>query len=371
MNSLSVCTKGLTMYSNNSILVIDSALSLSQTTVGVLQRAGYKVQSALNASAGWRALERSPLDLILLNVILPDGDGVEICRKIKSDPALSHILILLVSDAPASSEDRSAGLEAGADGYIGWPMPDREFLAQVQALLRIKQTDGELRESANEQLHSLSARLQSMLEEERTRISREIHDELGQILTSLKMDLHWVESGLEEIRDPRINPILDKLVAATELADTTLQTVQRIAAELRPGTLDRLGLPMALRCELDDFHQRTGISTVADIGDDEAHLPPEMATAFFRIFQEALTNVARHAKAGAVEIAFRAEGAFYVLEIRDNGRGISESNIAGSTSLGLLGMRERAALLGGTVEILRGEVSGTTVIVRLPKAALE
>jgi len=96
-----------------------------------------------------------------------------------------------------------------------------------------------------------------------------------------------------------------------------------------------------------------------------------MATAFFRIFQEALTNVARHARARAVEVSFRADDGFYVLEIRDNGLGISESEIAGTTSLGLLGMRERATLLGGTVEIRRGAVSGTTVIVRLPKAALE
>lgn len=223
------------------------------------------------------------------------------------------------------------------------------------------------RKHTNERSQSLSARLQSVLEEERTRIAREIHDELGQILTGLKIDLHCIETGLEEIHDPRVNPLLDKIVAATELADSAVQTVQRIAAELRPGTLDRLGLPVALRCELDDFQQRTGIVCKSNFGEDDLTIASDTATAFFRIFQEALTNVARHAKASEVNVTFRSEEMCYNLQISDNGRGIRESDVLARTSLGLLGMRERAALLGGTVEIGRCEPGGTTVVVRIPK----
>jgi len=241
-------------------------------------------------------------------------------------------------------------------------------IAQGHDITARKQAEAALHHS-REQLRALSVRLQSLREAERAHIAREIHDELGQMLTGLKMDLHWAENGLEELKDARLNPILDKLVAATELADATITTVQRIASELRPGVLDRLGLMMALRHEIGQFQQRTGIPCQLNTPEEEPSFSPEVATAFYRIFQETLTNVARHAAASALEVSFRSEDGCFILEVRDNGKGIDDAALASPHALGLLGMRERAHLLGGTVAFHRQATGGAIVVVRLPATA--
>jgi PAS domain S-box-containing protein len=218
-----------------------------------------------------------------------------------------------------------------------------------------------------DQLRALSARIETMREEERTRISREIHDELGQMLTGIKMDLRWMEHRLDEFgEDRRVNPILDKLVVTTELTDATIKTVQRMAAELRPGMLDKLGLPMTLQYEAGRFEKRTGIACRLVVPCEALPLRLEAATAFFRIFQEALTNVTRHAKATAVEAELQAEADGCRLEIRDNGQGMAGVDLTNLKSLGLLGMQERASMLGGGVSFAPRPGGGTVVTVRLP-----
>jgi PAS domain S-box-containing protein len=218
-----------------------------------------------------------------------------------------------------------------------------------------------------DQLRALSARIEKMREDERTRISREIHDELGQMLTGIKMDLRWMEHRLDEFgEDRRVNPILDKLVVTTELTDATIKTVQRMAAELRPGILDKLGLPITLQYEAGRFEKRTGIACRLVVPGEALPLRPEAATAFFRIFQEALTNVARHAKATAVEAELQPEADGCRLEIRDNGQGMAGVDPKNLKSLGLLGMQERAALLGGGVSFAPRPGGGTVVTVRIP-----
>jgi signal transduction histidine kinase len=218
-----------------------------------------------------------------------------------------------------------------------------------------------------DQLRALSARIEALHEEERTRISREIHDELGQMLTGIKMDLRWMEHRLDEFGDDRrVNPILDKLVGTAELIDATVKEVQRIAAELRPGLLDKLGLPTALQYEGARFEERTGIACRLVVPGETLPLPPEVATAFFRIFQEAVTNVARHAQATAVEVELQPQADGCRLEIRDNGKGMAGIDLANVKSLGLLGMQERAALLGGGVSFAPRAGGGTVVTVRIP-----
>jgi PAS domain S-box-containing protein len=218
-----------------------------------------------------------------------------------------------------------------------------------------------------DQLRALSARIETMREEERTRLSREIHDELGSMLTGIKMDLRWMEHRLDEFgEDRRVNPILDKLVATTELVDATVKNVQRMAAELRPGMLDKLGLPITLQYEATRFKERAGIACRLVVPGEELPLRPEAATAFFRIFQEALTNVARHAKATAVEAELQPEADGCRLEIRDNGQGMAGVDLRNPKSLGLLGMQERASLLGGGVSFTPRPGGGTVVTVRIP-----
>lgn len=217
-------------------------------------------------------------------------------------------------------------------------------------------------ERSLEQLRALSARLQSVREEERTRIAREIHDELGQAMTGLKMDLAWLARQL-----PTDAPSLRQKVASmSHLVDETIQVVRRISTELRPGVLDDLGLLAALEWQAQDFQTRTGIRCRLVTTVEELELDADRSTALFRIFQETLTNVARHAQATEVTVRLDVCEDHLILEVKDNGVGISSQALADSHSLGLLGMRERALLFGGSVEV-RGEPErGTTVTVRIP-----
>jgi PAS domain S-box-containing protein len=263
------------------------------------------------------------------------------------------------------------------DGSVHWIQATGEFTfdttgqpqrmrgAVVETTAR-RQAEEEVRGS-QKQLRALTARLETLQEEERIRISREIHDELGQMLTALKMDLRWIEHRLDDFGDDRrLNPILDKLVATGELADATVKTVQRIAAELRPGILDKLGLGTALQYEASQFQERSGIPCHVQAPESEPPLRTDASTAFFRIFQEALTNVARHAQATAVEAELTPEAGAWRLEVRDNGRGLTGVDLANPKSLGLLGMQERARLLGGEVRFTPRPGGGTIVAVRIP-----
>jgi two-component system sensor histidine kinase UhpB len=239
------------------------------------------------------------------------------------------------------------------------------LLLHFRDITRRRQTENELLRS-REQLRALAARLQAVREEERTQVAREIHDELGQMLTALKMDLRSIERDLEEHNNPRLNPVLDKAVAATELTDSLVKSVQRIAAELRPGILDRLGLVTALAHEAEQFQQRTRIACHVTFPTQELDLPFESSTAVFRIFQEALTNVARHAHATEVQIELRFRPGALTLEVRDNGRGIQAGDLLGPHSLGILGMKERARQLGGDVTFSAGPNGGTMVMLEIP-----
>ncbi len=242
------------------------------------------------------------------------------------------------------------------------------ILSLVHDVTRRKQAEEAVLQS-QQQLRVLSSHLETLREEERTRISREIHDELGQMLTGIKMDLRWIENSLDGFgEDRRLNPVLDKLVAATELTDAMVRTVQRIAAELRPGVLDKLGLPAALQYEAAEFEKRSGIPCRILGPSDPPSMGAKVSTAFFRIFQEALTNVSRHAEAGAVEAEIQVEAGGYRLEIRDNGAGITQADLAKPLSLGLLGMQERARLLGGNVSFAPRPGGGTIVTVQIPNS---
>jgi len=229
-----------------------------------------------------------------------------------------------------------------------------------------KQAEAKLHRS-RQQLRGLSARLQSLREEERSRISREIHDQLGQMLTGLKMDLRWIEKRLaEQESHPAVNPILDKAVEAGELADATITTVHSIVSELRPGVLEELGLAAALKHEANRFQQRSEIPCEFRASAALPTLSRDRATAAFRIFQETLTNVARHAKATRVEIDLGEHDGCLVLEVRDNGRGISPAALEDSRSFGLVGMKERAAAFGGEVSFEPLAGGGTGMRLRLP-----
>ncbi|QQS35585.1 MAG: PAS domain S-box protein [Ignavibacteriales bacterium] len=214
----------------------------------------------------------------------------------------------------------------------------------------------------SEKLRNLALHLQNVREEERAMIAREIHDELGQMLTYLKIQVTLAGKKIHD--DPELSK--NKIDSSLKLIDDSVEAVQRITSQLRPTLLDELGLAAAIDWQVKDFSARTGIQYSIQLPKDEPILAKEKLTAVFRIFQEALTNVARHANASKIFVTMNEFKNNLILEIRDNGKGITQSQVNSPNSLGVLGMKERALVFGGDVVIKSSMKSGTTVLVEVP-----
>lgn len=222
-------------------------------------------------------------------------------------------------------------------------------------------------ENSRAELRALSARLQSIREDERMRIAREIHDELGQVLTGLKIDVVSLAKKLSDINaKAEFGQLMEKTQSIANLINSAILTVRKISTELRPGLLDALGLIAAIEWQAKEFEKRTGIKCRLKLPPDSVVLDQNRSIAIFRIFQEIMTNVARHSLATEVSINIEDREDYLHLEARDNGRGIRASEFSNPKSLGLLGMRERALLLGGEVSIRGVQGKGTTVLLRVP-----
>lgn len=236
--------------------------------------------------------------------------------------------------------------------YSGWRRAEQERVTVI--------------DHAREKFRNLSAHVQTLREKDRTWIAREIHDELGQLLTGIQMQLRLIENRLEERDERALNPIIDKLVETSNLVDATIASVQRISAGLRPSALDHLGLAAALTEEAEQFSSRTGIPCSISTAEVPPALSPEVSTTVFRIFQEALTNVARHAEARKVYAAVSVSDGRLTLVVHDDGKGIDPSVVEDPRSLGLIGMLERAENVGGHVVFARHPAQGTEVTLTLP-----
>jgi signal transduction histidine kinase len=211
-------------------------------------------------------------------------------------------------------------------------------------------------------------RVEAAREEERTRIARELHDELGSTLTRVRWDIEALEKEVATAMPQPLPAIHERFSDAARLVDSSIENVQRIAAELRPTILDDLGLVASLESQVQRFQRATGIACRLDVLlDDEDRGPTrDQATALFRIVQEALTNVSRHARASLVNIVLEQRDGEVALEVRDNGVGIDSEVLAKPSALGVLGMRERAALVHGHIDISGRPGKGTVLTVRIP-----
>jgi len=238
---------------------------------------------------------------------------------------------------------------------------ERVVIGMVVDITDRKRMENELKRS-REQLRSLSARLQQIREEERIRIAREIHDELGGFLTVLKLDL---DALCKEVPGAP-EPFRQKQDSITKTILSAIGSVRRICSDLRPSVLDHIGLTAATEWQVEEWQARTGIRCAMASSLNDEHIDPGRATAAFRVLQEALTNVARHAAATSVQVRLWTDAGRLRLEVHDNGRGIAPATVDDSTSLGLLGMKERVFSFGGSVEIFGAPERGTTVDVSIP-----
>jgi PAS domain S-box-containing protein len=221
--------------------------------------------------------------------------------------------------------------------------------------------EAELRAS-HEKLKALTAKLEDVREEERTHISRELHDELGQVLTGLKIDLTWIAKRIPEEQ----RPLLDKANAMRGQIDSIIEYIRRIATQLRPKLLDDFGFVEAIEWLISDFRERTAIRCRFRSNLQHMNIDPKASTILFRLIQETLTNIMRHSGASSVSINMKKTAAQLIIEVKDNGVGINESDMKASRSLGILGMRERVSILNGTLKIEGAPGKGTKIKISIP-----
>ncbi len=324
------------------------------------------VAERLTGHCGTHALGR-PLSgiLELAEEIHGDEKGLSAQADHAGSAGVHFEATLIPSDGIALPIECSAAPLRNAEGAtIGRIIVFRDVSTRRQSEFELQQS--------HEQLRALAGHLQAAREAERMHIAREIHDQFGQLLTGLRLDLAWLQQHRPAASSGNAHSSLDaestqKLNSALALVDAMVSQVRRIAGELRPGVLDDLGLVAALEWQAREWQERTKIPCRFTTSHDPVALPSEPRTALFRIFQEALTNITRHARASQVEATLTCADGTVQLAITDNGHGFT-APAQGTQSLGLLGMRERAAMAGGTLSVQNNPSGGTTVLAQVPLA---
>jgi signal transduction histidine kinase len=361
--------------SPGEVLIVEDTPASLQLLSCLLAQAGYSVRQAQDGEMALYSAKERPPELVLLDIRMPGINGYEVCRLLKADARTADVPVIFLS-AQHETEDKVQGFSLGAVDFIAKPYQPDEVLARVHTHIELRRLQTGLEQRVRErtadyeqsdrklqasslQLQELTGFLQKVREEERTRIAREIHDELGQALTALRIDLAWL---LNKCDGPLIN---EKLSSAHLLVVRTLDAVRRISEDLRPAMLDYLGLAAAIENYTEKFTENSGIPCALTMNKEEFDIDDNMATAIFRLTQEALTNVVRHAVARHVTVKILDDDDSIHLTVQDDGCGLAPS--ADRKSFGLLGMRERVKMFGGKFEMVSVPGKGTRIEATLPK----
>ena len=340
------------------ILLVDDEPKSLFALQELLSGLGQNLMIAQSGEEALRLALKNDFAVILLDVRMPGIDGFETARLIRGRERSRLTPIIFLTAEADQMNQVFRGYEVGAVDYLQKPVIPEILKSKVSVFVDLHRKSERLKES-EDKLRRLAAHLISVREEERAHIAREIHDELGQVLTGLKMEVTWLAKRLRE------KPLIEKTDSMCKLIDTTVQTVRKIATGLRPEMLDDMGLIAAVGWQAKEFQKRTGIRCRTKLP-PEVKLDIDVSTTMFRIFQEILTNVARHSRATRVDMELAIAEDKVALEVIDNGVGIADSDLNGKKSLGLLGMHERALLFGGEVKITGTPGHGTRVSVSIP-----
>ena len=341
------------------ILLVDDEPKSLYALQELLSTLGENLMVAQSGEEALRLALKNDFAVILLDVRMPGIDGFETAKLIRSRERSRATPIIFLTAAADEMTSMFRGYEVGAVDYLMKPVVPEVLKSKVAVFVELFRKSERLRES-EDKLRRLAAHLISVREEERAHIAREIHDELGQVLTGLKMEVTWLAKRLKD------KPLIEKTDSMCALIDSSVQTVRKIATGLRPEMLDDMGLVAAVGWQAKDFQKRTGIRCRVKLPPETTKLDIDVSTTAFRIFQEILTNVARHSRATRVDIDLGVAEDRLSLDVCDNGVGIGEAELDGKKSLGLLGMHERALLFGGEVSITGSPGHGTRVAVTIP-----
>jgi signal transduction histidine kinase len=345
--------------SKAKILLVDDEPKSLFALQELLSTLGENLMIAQSGEEALRLALKNDFAVILLDVRMPGIDGFETAKLIRNRERSRLTPIIFLTAAADEMTSMFRGYEVGAVDYLMKPVVPEILKSKVSVFVELHRKNLQLRES-EDKLRRLAAHLISVREEERAHIAREIHDELGQVLTGIKMEVGQLAKQLKD------KALLERTDSMSKLIDSTVQTVRKIATGLRPEMLDDMGLVAAVGWQAKEFQKRTGIRCRAKLPPETTKLDIDVSTTAFRIFQEILTNVARHSRATRVDIDLGVTEDQVRLEVQDNGVGIADSDLNGRKSLGLLGMHERALLFGGEVNISGAPGHGTRVAVVIP-----
>lgn len=367
-----------------SVLVVDDSDIKRRAICALIESMHLRVAAAASGRDALRLLLKEDFAVILLDVRMPGMSGLETAELIHSRPRSVHTPVIFLTAEAASEADRSLGYTAGAADYIASPIIPEVLRAKVRVFVnlhhmqrRLLRQTRELQES-RQMLRQLALHQERVKEEERKRIAREVHDELGQNLLALRIDAAMLEArtaGSHAKLNRRAQMALSQI-------DATMRSVRNIINDLRPPVLD-LGLLAAIEWQVSEFRRRSGIECSIEIGkssgtgrvdvdvDFDAGLDESRALALFRILQESLTNVLRHARASRVRIILGRDAERLTMQIIDNGVGIAPQAVDKNRSFGLPGIRERLHTLNGTLEIHSASGAGTALFIAIPQEAPE
>jgi signal transduction histidine kinase len=362
-----------------SILIVDDDGGSLLCMQEVLATLGARLVTARSGEEALRRVLEEDFAAILLDVRMPGIDGYTTASMIRERRRSRYTPIIFLTAATDDLASMFKGYRAGAVDYIVKPVNSDILRSKLSVFVGLHDMNSmlsaELAERAlsearlrasEENLRALAAHLQSVREEERIHIAREIHDELGQALTGLKFDLNSFARQFE-----KDTPVVraDKQQGLGAAIDRIINSVRRIASGLRPEVLDEIGLGAAFEWQAREFQRRTGIRCRVNIPAKFVDPDKERSTALFRVFQELLTNAARHANATRVNVTITEGDTSLGLTVEDNGRGIRDKEIESPRSLGFLGLRERVLAFGGSVDVKGDEGRGTKVSVSVPMTA--
>jgi signal transduction histidine kinase len=346
----------------NILMVDDQPAKLLSYEV-MLEELG---ENLLKASSGREALEmllKTDVAVVLMDVSMPELDGFQLAEMIREHPRFQKIAIIFISAVHLTDLDRLKGYQRGAVDYISVPVIPDLLRAKVSVFAELHRQARQL-EVLNQELRRLSHSLMTAQDEERRRISRELHDGLGQDLTAVKMMLGGLVQP-NQLKDSTENKTIAEVLS---MMDSAIEQVRTMSHLLHPPLLDEMGLLSALRWYTEGFAKRSGVETVLDLPKNFPRLEPEIEMAIFKIVQESLTNVFRHAQAKRAVVQLEERDGCALVSIEDNGKGIgsgAEELHPNSYGIGVIGIKQRAAEYDGQVT-LRNTGSGTRVEVKIP-----
>lgn len=392
-------------------LIVDDKAENLYLLERLLKKIGHQVTIAENGKEALGKMRADSFDLVISDILMPVMDGFQFCREVRADDTLKNVAFVFYTATYTDKKDEELALKMGADKFIRKPMEPDKFMGIIEEVIKDtdklkgehtkpddkkekedlklyserlvtklekkmfqleaeiaerKQVEEGLRQS-EKQLRTLAARLQEVEEAERKRLSRELHDQVGQNLTALNINLNILRSQLPA---ELLEKMADRLSDSAELVEETTERIRDVMADLRPEVLDDYGLVAALRWYGERFSERTGMATIVHGNEPSPRMSEAVESALFRIAQEALTNVAKHAGGRQVSVNFEENDGIFRLTIADDGKGFASIGLSSSEKQkgwGFLTMQERAQAVGGKVQVESEPGKGTRIIVEVER----